>query len=166
MSDETFLQSLDALSDDYQIHKCSRDLVVLYKVSTESNEYSSCEFQVVTRGNNAIFSGRFACKEGTIDERKKNILHWLDTIDVLTQDEKISFTDYSGKSKIKIPTEYGEEMASIDPGIRISIPHGFHAETNQAVIGENRKLVIVPESYSLSADPMEAPVALLFYRLS
>ena len=51
-------------------------------------------------------------------------------------------------------------MATIDPGIRISIPRGFHAETNQAVIGENRKLVIVPKSYSLSADPMEAPVAL------
>jgi hypothetical protein len=161
ISDETFIQSLDALSDDYQIHKCSRDLVVLYKVSTESNEYSSCEFQVVTRGNNAIFSGRFACKEGTIDERKKNILHWLDTIDVLTQDEKISFTDYSGKSEIKIPTEYGEVMAPIDPGIRISVPPGFHAETNQAIIGNGLKLAIVPENYSFSDYLLDAPVLLL-----
>ena len=161
ISDETFIQSLDALSDDYQIHKCSRDLVVLYKVSKESNEYSSCEFQVVTRGNNAIFSGRFACKEGTIDERKKNILHWLDTIDVLTQDEIISFTDYSGKSEIKIPTEYGEEMAPIDPGIRISVPQGFHAETNQAIIGNGLKLAIVPENYSFSDYLLDAPVVLL-----
>lgn len=162
MNDEGMLQSLEDLHvfGDFQIYKCSRDLVVFYAVSEESEEYTIYDFQVMTRGSALVFKGQFNLQTGTISERKKNILHWLDTIDVLTQDERLSFTDYSGKSKSKIPTEYGKAMATIDPGIKISIPRGFHAETNQAVIGENRKLVIVPESYSLSADPMEAPVAL------
>lgn len=164
MSDEGMLQSLEALSShvfgDYQLYKCSRDLLVFYEVSEESEEYTIYNFQVMTRGSALVFKGQFNLQTGTISEREKTILHWLDTIDVLTQDERLSFANYSGKSKGKIPTEYGKEMATIDPGIKISIPHGFHAETNQAVIGENRKLVIVPESYSLSADPMEAPVAL------
>ena len=164
MSDEAMLQSLDELPTHflghYQIHKCSRDLVVLYKVMEESKEYTAYEFQVITRGCNLVFTGQFNLQTGTISERKKNILLWLDTVEVLTQDERLSFTDYSGKSKSKIPTEYGKAMATIDTGIKISIPRGFHAETNQAIIGEPRKLVIVPESYSLSADPMEAPVAL------
>ncbi len=162
MSDEDMLQSLENLHvfGDFQIYKCSKDLVVFYEVSEESEEYTIYNFEVMTRGSSLVFKGQFNLQSGTVSERKKNILHWLDTIDVLTQDERLSFTDYSGKSKGKIPTEYGKAMAAIDPGIRISIPHGFHAETNQAVIGETRKLVIVPESYSLSADPMEAPVAL------
>ena len=164
MGDEGMLQTLDDLSShvfgDYQLYKCSRDLVVYYEAFEESEEYTAYNFQVMTRGSALVFNGQFNLQTGTISERKKNILQWLDTIDVLTQDERLSFTNYSGKSKGKIPTEYGKAMATIDPGIKISIPHGFHAETNQAVIGENRKLVIVPKSYSLSADPMEAPVAL------
>ena len=164
MGDEGMLQSLEDLSShifgDYQLYKCSRDLVVFYEVFEESEKNTAYNFQVMTRGSSLVFEGQFNLQTGTIDERKKNILHWLDTIDVLTQEERLSFTNYSGKSKGKIPAEYGKAMATIDPGIKISIPHGFNAETNQAVIGETRKLVIVPESYSFSANPMEAPVAL------
>lgn len=164
MSDEALLQSLDELSSDsfgdYQLYRNSRDLAVLYAVLEESEEFSAYGFELITRGCNQVFTGMFHVRTRTISERKKSVLHWLDTINVLTQDERLSFTEYTGKSKIKIPTEYSKAMATIDPGIKISIPRGFHAETNQAVIGGTRKLVIVPESYSFSANPMEAPVAL------
>ena len=59
-----------------------------------------------------------------------------------------------------IPIEYSREAATIDHGIKISIPHGFHYETDSSVIGDARRLVIVPDYYSLSDDPMEAPVGL------
>ena len=164
MSDEALLQSLDELSSDsfgdYQLYKSSRDLAVLYAVLEESEEFSAYRFELVTRGCNQVFTGMFHVRTGTVSERKKSVLHWLDTIDVLTLDERMSFAEYSGKSKIKIPTEYSKAMATIDPGISISIPRGFHAETNQDVIGELWKLVVVPESYSLSDNPMKAPVAL------
>ncbi len=163
MSDDAMLQSLDEFPTHflghYQIYKCSRDLVVLYKVMEESKEYTSYEFQVITRGCNLVFTGQFNLQTGTISERKKTILQWLDTIDVLTQDERLSFTDYSGKAISKIPTKYSKTMAAIDKGVKISIPVGFHAETNQAVISDQRNLVIVPDNYSFSDDPMEAPVA-------
>ena len=164
MSDEGLLQALDELSSDsfgdFQLYRSSRDLAVLYAVLEESEEFSAYGFKLITRGCNQVFKGMFHLRTETISERKKSVLHWLDTINVLTQDERLSFTAYSGKSKSKIPTEYSKEMATIDPGIRISIPRGFHAETNQDVIGDLWKLVVVPESYSLSDNPTKAPVAL------
>ena len=160
MSDEQLLQSLEDLFGQFQIHRCSRDLVVLYEAANETEEYTSYAFQVVTRGCNIVFSGQFLCSTGTISERRKDILHWLDTIEVLTETERLAFVEYSENSNMTIPIEYSREAATIDHGIKISIPHGFHYETDSSVIGDARRLVIVPDYYSLSDDPMEAPVGL------
>lgn len=164
MSSPKLLESLKNLPSHllkiFQIYKSTKDIAILYSILNETKEYTMYDFQVIVRGRNIAYSGQFNCCEGSIPERKKSILRWLDTIDTLTEEERLSFSDYSGKSKIKIPTYFNKETAAIDRGVKISIPRGFHSETNPLVIGEQRKLVIVPNDYSLSDDPMGAPIAL------
>ena len=63
MGDEGMLQALDDLSShvfgDYQLYKCSRDLVVYYEAFEESEEYTAYNFQVMTRGSALVFNGQF-----------------------------------------------------------------------------------------------------------
>lgn len=145
----------------YEIRKRSRDLLVLYRVANDTEEYTMYEFQVIARGCSLVYSGQFNFQEGSIEDRKNAIMQWLDAIDVLTEEERLSFAEYSGKSKMKIPVQYNKQNAPIDNGIRIGIPRGFQHFSR----GEDKyklpRLVIVPNDYPITDDPMKAPIALM-----
>ena len=158
---------LDAMEDQpthrllgYDVYKCSKDLAIFYGVRNETEEYTMYDIQVVVRGLSIGFLAQFNTYDGTIDERKKRIFRWIDSIDTLTEEERLSFRDYSGTSKSTIPVKFRNETALIGEGIRISIPEGFRFETNPGLIGEGRRLVIVPDDYRDLDDPMEAPIGL------
>ena len=144
----------------FNLFKNSKDLLVYYEIHEESKEVTSYQFYVSVRGTNILYMGQFRLYDGTISERKDIIHRWLDTIDVLTDEERLSFRDYSNTSKGHIPVEYREETAPIDEGVRICIPEGFHYETDPQLIGEVRRLVIVPDDYFQYDIPMEASVGL------
>ena len=164
MMDKELIESIHDLPShllhNYLLFRCSSDLLVLYSIVEQTEEVSRYNFQVAVRGCNLVYTGQFSCYSGSVTERHKDILQWLETIDVLTEKERLAFESYSGKSIAKIPTLFSSQTAAIDQGVRISIPQGFHAETDQSIIGNSRRLVIVPEDYPFSADPMDAPIAL------
>ena len=164
MSKEDVIESLESLPthliSHYNVYKQTRDLVVLYSVENETDDYSMYHFQIAVRGCNLVYTGQFNCSFGTVAARKEEIFNWLNTIETLSESERLAFSDYSGLTALKIPTRYTNSFAEIDDGIKISIPDGFHAETNPSIIGDNRKLVIVPKDYSFYENPMEATIAL------
>ena len=60
----------------------------------------------------------------------------------------------------KLRLEAFEKSVSFAEGIEIPVPKGFHYSMDKEVIGETRRLVIVPEDYALSENPMESLMGL------
>ena len=164
MSSTAFLESLDRLPThilgEYQVFKRTKDILILYRIDNEDEDYTMYSFQVASRGSNLVYTGQFNCKIGGIAKRRNTIFQWLGTIGTLSEEERLSYQDYSGTIKSRIQPVFNNQSISIGQGITVEVPHGFHSETNPSQLGENRCLVIVPENYSFHDDPMEAPIAL------
>ena len=164
MSSTAFLESLDRLPThilgEYQVFKRAKDILILYRIDNEDEDYTMYSFQVASRGSNLVYTGQFNCKIGDIAKRRNMIFQWLGSIGTLSEEERLSYQDYSGTIKSRIQPVFNNQSISIGQGITVEVPHGFHSETNPSQLGENRCLVIVPENYSFHDDPMEAPIAL------
>lgn len=162
LSNQELLDTLEGLPSSQMyglnVFKHSENLFVSYVIQEESDELTSYFFYIVVRGVNLIYTGQIRLNVGTIPDRKSTILQWLNTINTLTDDESLSFLDYSNTSKGSIPVKYSTETAPIDEGIHISVPQGFHIETDPELIGKAQRLMIVPDNYYQYDNPMEAPV--------
>ena len=70
---------------------------------------------------------------------------------------------YKEKNGLEVLSFSKGKEVTIDNRFIIPIPDGFHYSTDPRVIGNQMKIVVFPEKYGLSNDPLEAPFGLYVF---
>lgn len=70
---------------------------------------------------------------------------------------------YKEKNGLEVLNFTNDKEVTIGNRFILPIPDGFHYSTDPSVIGDQLKLVVFPETYDLSNDPLEAPYGLYVF---
>lgn len=115
-------------------------------------------FMVFCSGTEHIYSGMiiFGNEEKTDAQREAVIRSWMQRFRLLSLEERTNLRQLIFFSKQYLQTFEKQEYANIDGTLQIPIPDGYHYSTDPGEIGSDNKIVVVPEDYPLTADPMDA----------
>lgn len=115
-------------------------------------------FMVFCSGTEHIYSGMiiFGNEEKTDAQREAVIRSWMQRFRLLSLEERTNLQQLVFFSKQYLQTFEKQKYANIDGTLQIPIPDGYHYSTDPKEIGNDNKIVVVPEDYPLTADPMDA----------
>ena len=98
------------------------------------------------------------------NDSKLSLAKQTDLVDKVARSiEPVIKKGYKEKNGLEVLSFSKGKEVTIDNRYIIPIPDGFHYSTNPAVIGDQLKLVVFPEKYGLSNDPIEAPYGLYLF---
>lgn len=115
-------------------------------------------FIVFCSGTEHIYSGMimFGNAKKTEAQKEAEIRSWMQRFRLLSLEERTNLQQLVFFSKQYLQTFEKQEYANIDGKLQIPIPDGYHYSMDPGEIGSDNKIVVVPEDYPLTADPMDA----------
>lgn len=119
-------------------------------------------FVVFCSGTEHIYSGMivFGNEEKTEAQKEAEIRSWMQRFRLLSLEERTNLRQLIFFSKQYLQTFEKQEYANIDGTLQIPIPDGYHYSIDPKEIGNANQIVVVPEDYPLTADPMDAEIGM------
>ena len=136
----------------------TKEIAVYYGMSKNTKDVTECSYYVFVRGFSCAYRGQFVITKDTKEIREKEICRWLNTIKAVSNNlMSEEFRCLHSGEKEQISFEKNNDVI-VDDNLKIAVADNFKYSIDKMVIGEGRKLAVIPKTYSFEEEPMDASI--------